>query len=44
MIVKDSSLVEREPSRKDVEVYGIPATKAFDMEATFNIIYWAAVL
>ncbi|HOQ37692.1 MAG TPA: 2-oxoacid:acceptor oxidoreductase family protein [Acetivibrio sp.] len=41
IIIKDSSLVERDPNRKDVQVYGIPATKvAFEMgNPTFaNII------
>ncbi len=32
IIIKDSSLVAREPNREDVTVYGIPATKtALDM-------------
>lgn len=41
MIIKDSSLVERTPERKDVKVYGIPATEtAFSMgnKAFANII------
>lgn len=41
MIIMDSSLIDRAPSRKDAEVYGIPATKlASDMgnPAYANII------